>query len=589
MSEFTYDVFLSYNSEDKQAVRHLAQRMQKAGLNVWFDEWVISPGDDIFLAIERGLEGSRVLVLCMSAAAFGSDWVALERSTVLFRDPLNLERRFIPLILSDCNIPDTLRRYNHVDYRNENEAGWEKLLTASKGTCTGATPTPTPPPSQPQKHRSSLAVPTVIRVRCKLNCRDAYSNMLHLRPASYIVGLCAKFPRTEFRIIRHQRSPSEEVNPTSIADLTIACFEHGEDVTVEVTGKCRSMAAQFFKVAWENLDNYANDPVSNKARLTKLIDEAFGEIDEPDIEDFGSGISPEIEQTTSDDCCRSVATINDRLHNLSLPMIPLIARYFKCRTHVAFDDRDHGIYLFEMEAENGFALDTRIMNLVIEVGTRITVLTWGPNRFKANDSIKTVLEYLWECDAWLRERRLHLESDATIRDLIEYAHARRLEGSEFGYVQNPFLSNLLTPKHVFVNLAGSVFSKEEVLRQLAAPHVGLNGVELFSLLNTMRDLVIREGLALAHAAMENGPRISITFGVYPSGVVWSDSGQSISLVAMVVFAKDTYKTWLDFMRKMAIVFRQNPTLLEQLTWSRNSEEFLLKLRQAETSMIKQKT
>ena len=40
------------------------------------------------LAIERGLEASRTLVLCLSQAALGPDWVGLERS-----DPANAGRR----------------------------------------------------------------------------------------------------------------------------------------------------------------------------------------------------------------------------------------------------------------------------------------------------------------------------------------------------------------------------------------------------------------------------------------------------------------------------------------------------------------
>jgi hypothetical protein len=39
-------------------VRRLAERLKQAGLRVWFDEWIIKPGDDIYLAIERGLESS---------------------------------------------------------------------------------------------------------------------------------------------------------------------------------------------------------------------------------------------------------------------------------------------------------------------------------------------------------------------------------------------------------------------------------------------------------------------------------------------------------------------------------------------------
>ena len=55
------------------------------GVKVWVDEWVLKPevplahrmgeGSGVRAAkIEEGLERSRVLVLCMSAHAFGSDW-----------------------------------------------------------------------------------------------------------------------------------------------------------------------------------------------------------------------------------------------------------------------------------------------------------------------------------------------------------------------------------------------------------------------------------------------------------------------------------------------------------------------------------
>jgi len=125
---FAYDVFLSHNSKDKPRVRKLAERLRAEGLRVWFDDWVIRAGDAIYLAIEHGLEASRTLVLCMSPAAFGSDWVGLERDPVLFRDPVNRDRRFIPVLLADCEIPATLRRYKHVDYRGEGDAALRELM-----------------------------------------------------------------------------------------------------------------------------------------------------------------------------------------------------------------------------------------------------------------------------------------------------------------------------------------------------------------------------------------------------------------------------------------------------------------------------
>ena len=130
--DFQYDVFLSHNQADKARVRQLAQRLKKAGLRVWFDEWSIQPGDDIYLAIERGLATARVQVLCLSPAALGSEWVGLERSTVLFRNPSNNQRRFIPLLLADCELPDSLRRFKYVDFRGEAEAAFEELLAACR-------------------------------------------------------------------------------------------------------------------------------------------------------------------------------------------------------------------------------------------------------------------------------------------------------------------------------------------------------------------------------------------------------------------------------------------------------------------------
>jgi WD40 repeat protein len=152
-TNFSFDVFLSHNSRDKARVRRLAERLRGAGVRVWFDEWVIRPGDDIYLNVERGLEAARTLVLCLSPAALGSDWVGLERSTVLFRDPSNAARRFIPLLLADCDLPDAIRRYKYVDFREEAEPAFEELLTACRPAEEQGPPTPRPEPEERAKVR----------------------------------------------------------------------------------------------------------------------------------------------------------------------------------------------------------------------------------------------------------------------------------------------------------------------------------------------------------------------------------------------------------------------------------------------------
>src|SRR4051812_23721529 len=118
-NEFKYDVFLSHSSKDKPVVRAVAERLRGDGLRVWFDEWKLKPGDNISSKIEEGLEHSRVMVFCMSANAFGSDWAQLESYTFRFRDPLNKERRFIPLRLDEAPIKGSLAQFVYIDWRSQ--------------------------------------------------------------------------------------------------------------------------------------------------------------------------------------------------------------------------------------------------------------------------------------------------------------------------------------------------------------------------------------------------------------------------------------------------------------------------------------
>ena len=125
-----FDVFLSHSNKDKAEVRKVAERLRKDGLRVWFDEWEIKIGDNIPAKIEEALEQSRVLVLCMSANAFGSDWAQLEAGTFRFRDPLNKELRFIPLRLDGAKIKGSLAQFLYVDWRGT--GAYEKLIEACR-------------------------------------------------------------------------------------------------------------------------------------------------------------------------------------------------------------------------------------------------------------------------------------------------------------------------------------------------------------------------------------------------------------------------------------------------------------------------
>jgi hypothetical protein len=63
---------------------------------------------------------AHMLVLCTADHAFASEWAQLESGTFRFREPLNKERRFLPLRLDDARSAETFH-----------EAGGEEAVVHS--------------------------------------------------------------------------------------------------------------------------------------------------------------------------------------------------------------------------------------------------------------------------------------------------------------------------------------------------------------------------------------------------------------------------------------------------------------------------
>ncbi len=128
-----FDLFLSYAISDREIVRNIADRLRDTGLRVWVDFWQIQAGDLIGKAIDDGLDSSRVLVSCISTQALKSEWAQMEIHCFRFRDPTNKNRRFIPLLLDDCELPSSIRQFANIDWRAKSETAFAQLVAACSG------------------------------------------------------------------------------------------------------------------------------------------------------------------------------------------------------------------------------------------------------------------------------------------------------------------------------------------------------------------------------------------------------------------------------------------------------------------------
>lgn len=81
-----YDLFISHASEDKESlVRPLAVSLEESGLNVWYDEFTLNPGDSLRESIDKGLANSNYAVLVLSEEFFAKKWTNWELNGLVQR------------------------------------------------------------------------------------------------------------------------------------------------------------------------------------------------------------------------------------------------------------------------------------------------------------------------------------------------------------------------------------------------------------------------------------------------------------------------------------------------------------------------
>jgi hypothetical protein len=96
------DVFMSYDSRDRERIRALVELLESNGVTVWWDRQ-ISVGSSFHREIEQQLALARCVVVVWSENLISSDWVRNEATDGLERD-----------LLVPARIDDVKVRYRQV-------------------------------------------------------------------------------------------------------------------------------------------------------------------------------------------------------------------------------------------------------------------------------------------------------------------------------------------------------------------------------------------------------------------------------------------------------------------------------------------
>jgi len=84
VAELHFDVFLSYNSEDRAAVERVAERLRCERVEAWWDRWHLTPGGSWQAEIVAGLAASKACAVVVGPAGLG-DWAREELAVALDR------------------------------------------------------------------------------------------------------------------------------------------------------------------------------------------------------------------------------------------------------------------------------------------------------------------------------------------------------------------------------------------------------------------------------------------------------------------------------------------------------------------------
>ena len=112
--KFKHHYFISHSTSDKAVANELVSELELRGKNCWIDD-LIGPGTHIGVATETALTDSKRLIVLLSPRSTNSQWVIAEYWTSQFTDPTNRNRKIIPIIVEECEIPLLLRALKHID------------------------------------------------------------------------------------------------------------------------------------------------------------------------------------------------------------------------------------------------------------------------------------------------------------------------------------------------------------------------------------------------------------------------------------------------------------------------------------------
>lgn len=122
--------FISHSSKDRGFVEQLARDLRGNGVQPWYDQWEMLPGDSLTQKIASAIWKNEYFVVVLSPHSTNSEWVQKELGVALTREFRERKIRVIPVLLRPCKIPPFLQDKVYADFQHKYRDGLVELLRA---------------------------------------------------------------------------------------------------------------------------------------------------------------------------------------------------------------------------------------------------------------------------------------------------------------------------------------------------------------------------------------------------------------------------------------------------------------------------
>ena len=119
--QYKYDIFLRYNRAQSRWSRQLAERLDREGIKVWFDRWMLDSQDSRPVELRRAIDECRTVALVLSNDFVSDAWPSDQLYCGFPHAPDSQNQRLLPLIFEPCELPRPVQGLPAIDFTGSEE------------------------------------------------------------------------------------------------------------------------------------------------------------------------------------------------------------------------------------------------------------------------------------------------------------------------------------------------------------------------------------------------------------------------------------------------------------------------------------